>query len=315
MEQFRTELPIIPAPSLIDHAMRIVTTGSCFSDNIGQKLSESKFRVNVNPLGTCYNPISIHKGLMMNKPDENLFVESQGTYRHFDFHSKFAGGSKDEVRDAIVKQLPTHESNIVLITYGTSWVYKHKATDKVVANCHKRPQSEFEKVLLTVEDIVMSFAELRGFLEPGQRVIITLSPVRHIKDTLELNSVSKSILRHAIHEIKANFLNVDYFPAYEIMMDDLRDYRFYEADMIHPSQVAIDYIWEKFGERYFSKETRDINAKWEKISKSLNHRVFNEGTEQHKKFLGGVLKELEEVSEKLDVRKEIDFIKNFVDRT
>jgi len=310
MEQFRTELPITPAP-FIDHRTTIVTTGSCFSDNIGQKLSENKFRATVNPLGVCYNPISIHKTLMMNKPDESMFVESQGTWRHFDFHSKFAAGSKDGVRDMIGKQLPVHGSEVVIITYGTSWVYKHKTSDTIVANCHKRPQAEFEKLLLTVDDIVKSFAELRGFLKE-KKVIITLSPVRHIKDTLELNSVSKSILRTAIYEIERSFLNVDYFPAYEIMMDDLRDYRFYEADMIHPSQVAIDYIWDKFGDRYFSKETKEVNVRWGKIARSLRHRVFNEGTEEHRKFLKGVLKELEEISSRLEVLEEIDQVKRIL---
>jgi hypothetical protein len=311
MEQFRTELPITPAPS-IDHGTSIVTTGSCFSDNIGQKLSESKFPTTVNPLGVCYNPISIHKALMMDKPDESMFVESQGTWRHFDFHSKFAAGSKDEVRDLIKKQLPFHGSDVLIVTYGTGWVYKHKVSDKIVANCHKRPQSEFEKVLLTADDIVNSFAELRGFLKPEQKVIITLSPVRHIKDTLELNSVSKAILRTAIYEIGKVFRNVDYFPAYEIMMDDLRDYRFYEADMIHPSEVAIEYIWNKFGERYFSEETKVINKKLNKIERSLKHRVFNEGTEEHKKFLRSVLKDLDDVSSRLDVSNEIDHIKSFL---
>jgi len=306
MEQFRTELPITPAPS-IDHGMMILTTGSCFSDNIGQKLSESKFNASVNPLGACYNPVSIHKGLMMTKPDDDLFVESQGTWRHFDLHSKFSGGSKDEVRDVIGKQLVRRKSEVVVITYGTSWVYKHRRTGSIVANCHKRPQSEFEKVLLSVDDVVKSFAELRKSID--QRVILTLSPVRHVKDTLELNSVSKSVLRHAIYEIQNSFKGVDYFPAYEIMMDDLRDYRFYEADMIHPSEVAIDYIWEKFGERFFSKESRGLTERWEKIRRSMNHRVFNEGTEQHKKFVNGVLKELEEISPVLDVGREIEEMK------
>jgi len=246
---------------------------------------------------------------MADKPDEDMFVESQGTWRHFDFHSKFAAGSKDEVRDLIKKQLPFHASDILIITYGTSWVYRHKTTGKVVANCHKRPQSEFEKVLLTVDEIVSSFAELRGFLEEPQKIIVTLSPVRHIKDTLELNSVSKAILRTAIHEIQKSFLNIDYFPAYEIMMDDLRDYRFYEADMIHPSRMAIDYIWDKFGEKYFSEETRQINKKWGKIARALNHRVFNEGTEEHRKFLKGLLKELEEMRSEVEVSGEIDYVK------
>ncbi len=302
MEQFRTELPITPAP-LIDHGTRIITTGSCFSDNIGEKLTQSKFNTLVNPLGTCYNPISIHKGLMMQKVDDDLFVESEGSWKHFDFHSKFFAGSKEELRAVLQKQLEGGHHDIIIITYGTSWVYKHKVTGKIVSNCHKRPQSEFEKILLTPDEIIRSFEELQS--NTRAKIIVTLSPVRHTKDTLELNSVSKSVLRYAIHR----FRNAEYFPAYEIMMDDLRDYRFYEADMIHPSDVAIGYIWEKFGERYFSKETKALNARWQKIFRSVNHRPFNEGSQQYKNFLRGVLKDLEGVSSTMEVKREIEEIK------
>jgi hypothetical protein len=298
MEQFRTGLSITPKP-MIDHRLSIVTAGSCFSDNIGQKLSQNKFNVLVNPLGTCYNPLSIHKGLMMTEPDEDLYVESQGMWRHFDFHSKFAASSKEELRDILRKQLSRPSTDIMMITYGTSWIYKHKATGKIVANCHKRPQHEFDKILLTPKQVADSFDDFRGSMK--QKVIVTLSPVRHIKDTLELNAVSKSVLRYAIHQLK----DVEYFPAYEIMMDDLRDYRFYDSDMLHPSQVAVDYIWEKFGEKYFSTDTRDIIGRWQKVLRSLNHRVFNENTGQYKDFLKGILKELEALRDRLNVEDEI----------
>ncbi|HEX8061105.1 MAG TPA: GSCFA domain-containing protein [Cyclobacteriaceae bacterium] len=298
MDRFRTELPVIPKP-MIRHGSSIVTTGSCFSDNIGQKLAENKLDVVVNPLGTCYNPLSIHKGLLMTEPDDDLFVETNRMWRHFDFHSKFFADTKERLRELLVLRLQVPKTDIVIITYGTSWVYKHRATGKIVANCHKRPQSEFEKILLTPEQVVASFEELQASMK--QEVIVTLSPVRHVKDTLELNSVSKSILRHAIY----NFRDVEYFPAYEIMMDDLRDYRFYESDLIHPSNVAIDYIWDKFGERYFSRETKELNERWQKVLRSLNHKGFNTGSAEYKKFLEGVLKELKVLSTELDVVKEI----------
>lgn len=305
MEQFRTEVPITSAP-LIHHGSTIVTSGSCFSDNIGQKLSENKFRVLTNPSGTCYNPLSIHKGLTMDEPDEDLFIESQGTWKHFDFHSKFSSNSKDDLRKILQEQLRSisGRTDIVILTYGTAWVYRHKATNKIVANCHKRPQVEFEKILLTPAQVIESFEQLQSSLR--QNIIVTLSPVRHIRDTLELNAVSKSILRYAIHQLK----NIEYFPAYEIMMDDLRDYRFYDSDMLHPSKVAIDYIWDKFGERYFSKETRDINDRWQKVARSLHHRPFNIKTEEHKKFLNGLLKDLKELKSVLDVSGEIGEVEN-----
>ena len=291
----------MPKPT-IHHGTSIVTTGSCFSDNIGQKLAENKFNVAVNPQGTCYNPLSIHKGLLMTEPDDDLFIENHGLWRHFDFHSKFSAATKDELRELLIKQLQLPRTDIVMITYGTSWVYKHGKTGKIVANCHKRPQHEFEKILLTPEQIIQSFEELKASIK--QKVIVTLSPVRHIRDTLELNAVSKSILRHAIY----NFRDVEYFPAYEIMMDDLRDYRFYRSDMIHPSDVATDYIWEKFGERYFSKETRELNERWQKVFRSLNHRTLNEGNAEHKSFLAGIQRELKSLDGMLNLSKELQEI-------
>lgn len=305
MEQFRTELTLVPKP-MIDHGTSILTTGSCFSDNIGQKLSENKFSVLVNPLGTCYNPLSIHKGLIMKEPDDDLFVESFGVWRHFDFHSKFFAATKEELRSLLIEQLQIPKCDVVIITYGTAWVYKHNATGKIVANCHKRPQSEFEKILLTPEQVLESFEALR--MDVSGKIVATLSPVRHIKDTLELNAVSKSVLRYAIN----NFKGIEYFPAYEIMMDDLRDYRFYESDMIHPSGVAINYIWEKFCERYFSENTKGLMSRWQKVLKSLNHKVFNEQTQEYKDFLKRVLADLELLNKELDVSGEMRQVRNQV---
>jgi len=300
MEQFRTELPITPAP-FIDHRTTIVTTGSCFSDNIGQKLSESKFVTLVNPLGTSYNPVSIHKSLMLTVPDDELFVESQGLWRNFDFHSKFSDVDKERLRLRLSENLKEKESDVAIITYGTSWVYTYQ--DKIVSNCHKRPASEFRKRLLTIEEIVNSFKAFHSHFT--KKIILTISPVRHLKDTIELNSVSKSVLRHAIHEIVTVFPDVDYFPAFEIMMDDLRDYRFYDKDMIHPSEVAIEYIWEKFGEKYFSEETRELNRRIEKISRAIQHRAFHPSSSQHKAFLQNTIVELRELKNHVDVSKEI----------
>lgn len=292
---------------MIDHGVRIVTAGSCFADNIGQKVFESKFKVLANPMGVCYNPMSIHKSFLTQEVDEALFVESQGTWRHFDFHSKFGEIDRSKVLQNLMSRLQSvaqFDADVVMMTYGTAWVYRRQG--KIVANCHKRPGSEFEKVLLTPEEIVESFSDLHKKIK--KKIILTLSPVRHVKDTLELNQVSKSVLRVAIHEIKKKFPEVDYFPAYEIVMDDLRDYRFYDADMIHPSQVAIDYIWEKFGEQYFSAETKQLNARWEKVSQSISHRAFHPESKEHLAFLKKTLSDLHELKTRLDVSKEIEEI-------
>ncbi|HMJ67825.1 MAG TPA: GSCFA domain-containing protein [Cyclobacteriaceae bacterium] len=303
MQHFRTEVTVTPTP-IVDHITKIVTAGSCFADNIGQMLSENKFITSVNPLGVCYNPISIHEGFLIKEADDTLYVESQGTWRHFNFHSKFSDPEKSKLSGNLSTQLNAVRSfnaDVIILTYGTAWVYRYQ--NKIVANCHKRPSSEFEKVLLTPEEIVQSFEVFRKTFK--KKIILTLSPVRHIKDTLELNQVSKSVVRLAIHEILKKFPEVEYFPAYEIMMDDLRDYRFYETDMIHPSVVAVDYIWNKFGERYFTTPAIELMNRWQKLRTSLNHRAFHPELKQHTGFLQQLLSDLKELNTRLDVSKEI----------
>jgi hypothetical protein len=303
MDQFRTHLTLTPSP-LIDHRTRIITAGSCFADNIGQKLSENKFTVLANPLGVTYNPHSVHAGFLMREADESMYVESQGMWKHFDFHSRFSEVEKPKLAERLsgrLNDMTLFDPDVIILTYGTAWVYKYK--NNIVANCHKRPSPEFEKVLLTPAEIVRSFEVLRDSFK--RKVILTLSPVRHIKDTLELNQVSKSVVRLAIHEIQEKFPDVDYFPAYEIMMDDLRDYRFYESDMIHPSVVAIDYIWNKFGERYFTNSAIEVMNRWEKLRTSLNHRAFHPGSKEHKGFLKRLLADMKELNKELDVSNEV----------
>jgi GSCFA family len=315
-DRFRTELNVAPAYWSIDHSMNVMTVGSCFADNVGELLFGHKFPSAVNPLGISYNPLSIHKGIasaILKADVTEGLVESQGTWRHYDFHSKWS----DENRIAFVQKLESRlasvrdlvlKTNVLIITYGTSWVYSRKDNNKIVSNCHKRPGNEFEKRLLSIDEIVASFDDFMNTLRtvrPGIKLILTLSPVRHLKDTIELNQVSKSILRAAIHQITKNHSTADYFPAYEIMIDDLRDYRFYEGDMIHPTRTAIEYIWEKFGSRYFSKETLQLCDRWKKASNALNHRPFHPGTTQHREFLLKLRSELEELSKQIDVSKEI----------
>lgn len=245
----------------------------------------------------------------MTEIDKNLYVESQGTWRHFDFHSKFADVEKDKLEAELKGAFINPEDfDVIIITYGTSWVYR--LNGEVVANCHKVPAHAFKKELLSVNEIIQSFEK---FYREDKKVILTLSPVRHIKDTMELNQVSKSILRTAIHEITMAWPEVDYFPAYEIMLDDLRDYRFYEPDMIHPSQTAIDYIWGKFGERYFSKETQDLNIQWLKLLRSINHRPFHPSTKQHQSFLRQTLHDLQELKDRIDVTREIEELESRLD--
>src|SRR5690606_6529873 len=181
--------------------------------------------------------------------------------------------------------------NYIIITLGTSWIYILKEKNEIVANCHKVPQKEFFKELLSVDQIAKSL-ENSVSLFPDQKIIFTVSPVRHIKDGFAENTLSKSLLFVGLSEVLKNHSNTYYFPSYEIVMDELRDYRFYKDDMLHPTALAVDYIWQRFSENYFSKEAIHISQEVDAIRKALNHKPFNPETEQHKKFIENTVKRI-----------------------
>ena len=211
----------------------------------------------------------------------------------------------DTTHDALKK------SKWLLITYGSAWVYNLKGSDICVNNCHKKPSTQFSKNLLSPEQIVKSFQEMYNHLKSFNseiNLILTLSPVRHVKDTLELNAVSKAIVRYACHEISSKVQDVEYFPAYEMMVDDLRDYRFYKADLIHPTEQAEDYIWNKFIERYMTASTSEFISRWKEIRQALLHRPFHPQSIGHQNFLKQTLSRLEQLKETVNVDAEIQFI-------
>lgn len=300
----------------------MLTLGSCFADTIGQRLSASKFSISQNPFGTIYNPLSLHKLILQTvhnqQPHESSYLQNNNLALNYDFHSEFAEPSKI-LLEAKLKDIIRHthlflkNSKFLFITYGTSWVYEHVDTGEVVANCHKMPVNQFKKVLLSQEKILKSFDETYRAIKvfnPEIRIILTVSPVRHLKDTLELNSVSKSILRLACHSIAEMNTDIEYFPAYEILLDDLRDYRFYSSDMIHPSTAAVDYIWKKFSAVYFDQETRVFIESWENIAKALAHKPFQPTSLAHQHFLRETLKRLYELKLKVDVSEEIKLLES-----
>jgi hypothetical protein len=321
MPLFRTEVTIAPSAVKMDYKTRFTTIGSCFSNSIGEKLTDNKFDCLINPFGTVFNPISIHQLVKLacdNKPpDENSYVFTEEVWRNYQLHSSFFSKVKTELEDKIKSTIVSvHDylqtADYLIITYGTAFVYEKNDTKQLVANCHKQP-NQFTKRLLTVEEIAESFKTMMEALHkinPGCKVILTVSPVRHLKDTLELNSVSKSVLRIASHQLVSSA--VVYFPAYEFVLDDLRDYRFYEADMIHPSQQAIDYIWSKFSECYFTESTKNFIKQWKEIKAALNHRPFNPEGEAHRKFLQKILEKLFELNKITDLQKEIDQLQTLI---
>jgi hypothetical protein len=296
---FRTKIPISKSDNPIDYNASVVSVGSCFTENMGDKFQYFKFRNTTNPFGIIFNPVSIEK-IIEKAITATLFTENDiffhnGRWHSFNVHSDLSNESKEALLESLNSTLKLTKSQLetashIIITYGTSWVYRNIESDAIVANCHKVPQKQFTKVLLSVEVIresIEKIMELIALVNPKANLIFTVSPVRHTKDGFVENQLSKSHLIAAIHGVlnTEHFkLNTEYFPSYEIMMDELRDYRFYAEDMLHPSQVAIDYIWKRFSETTISESAYSAMEEVQNIQKSLSHKPFNPNSESHLKF-------------------------------
>ncbi len=309
---FRTELIVPESPDKITLQTPVLTLGSCFAEVIGSKLVENKIPILSNPFGTLFNPLSIvkllHDAFEGNQPDELLYIEHQGIWFHYDFHSSLWGTSKKELHERLVATLTAVQqwlsrTEVLIITLGTAFVYRHLESGQWVANCHKTPSSAFRRELLSTEQIVAAFEGLFAKLPASIKVIFTVSPVRHTRDTLPINAVSKSVLRVACHELSE--LGYAYFPAYELLLDDLRDYRFYKSDLIHPNEQAEDYIFEQFANAYFTKELQKFIQEWQKIRQALQHRPLYPSTPNHRQFLENLLQKLHKISTSIDAKVEI----------
>lgn len=314
---FKLEFDIPVSSKKISQKDSLFLVGSCFSDIIGDQLQRSKFRVLSNPLGTVYNPISIFKALRGSIDQDNV-IESHGVWYHWDAHGGVSGLSKEQVTTEVQKrqanaQLVLSKAKKLIITLGTATVYRLLESGEVVANCHKVDARRFKKELLSAEEIVSDWHKTHKTLldiNPGIEVIFTVSPVRHVRDGLIENNLSKAILLQAAHEIVGSDENNSYFPSYEILIDELRDYRFFSSDLIHPSVEAIKYIWEKFMHCYFDKETQDFVAEWGKILAALSHRPFQPKSEAHQLFLKNTINKLEHYKNSVDVSKELEALHN-----
>ncbi len=295
---FNTTIPISKSSNPIDYDSRIISLGSCFAQNIGEKFSYFKFQNTVNPFGIIFNPVSI-ENLISRAVNNQKFTENDIFFHNdlwhcFEVHSELSHSDKTIFLDRLNQilsdfHLQIFKSTHFQITYGTSWVYRNKSSNSIVANCHKVPQSQFEKEILsvaTIEKSIQNTIDLIQKVNPNCQFIFTVSPVRHIKDGFVENQRSKAHLISALHNFVTLFLSkCNYFPSYEIMMDELRDYRFYAEDMLHPSQTAIDYIWKRFSENYISEENFATMEEVCSIQKGLAHRPFNPNTASHQKFL------------------------------
>lgn len=315
---FRTEINIPKGNFEISLLSTILSVGSCFADNIGNVLNQNKFKISQNPFGILYNPISICNSLCNSFYfDAENVIERDEIWYSFDCHSEINATSKNLLLTKIkeIQHIQTaflKKTDVIIITFGSAFVYE--TIDKIiVANCHKLPAKYFTKRLLAINEITEAVDFMCQSIEktnPNCRFIFTVSPVRHIKDTIELNNVSKSILRLACKQITEKRANCTYFPAFEIMIDDLRDYRFYEKDMLHPTQQAIEYIWEKFAASYFSNDTNTLISKWQQTLASINHRSFNPKSTSHQQFLSNLLKQLAIFETYFDVSNETKLIQS-----
>ena len=310
---FRTEINIPKAKNVIDYNSKIILLGSCFSDNIGEQFLYYKFNTLTNPFGVVFNPVSIEK-LIFRSIQTALFTDKDFVFyndkwQSLDLHSNFSSVSLEEsISRANKALLQTKEylttASHCIITLGTSWVYRSVTSNEIVANCHKIPQTKFQKELLsvtTIQKIIQSIISQIKIVNPNATIIFTISPVRHLKDGFVENNVSKSHLITALHSV-LNLKNVCYFPSYEIMLDDLRDYRFYKNDFLHPNDLAVTYIWNKFTASWFAENTDEIMKKVASVQKRLAHKPFNPNTENHQKFLDKLQRDIAVLKEEYNLK-------------
>jgi len=295
--KFRTEISIHPSPVKISHNDKVMLFGSCFAESIGNKLSYHKFPAMTNPCGIMFNPVSIYNAFRF-ICEKKVFTESDiffndGLWHSFFHHGLFSNRDKTGCLNTINQSIGeaydfVKNAATVVITLGTAYVWEYLQNGIVVTNCHKMPSSAFNQYMLSVEQVQESLFLIIEHLKKVNNkatVIFTVSPVRYLKNGDHNNQLSKATLLLAIDNLRQQNKTVEYFPSYEIMMDDLRDYRFYADDLIHPSSKAIDYIWEKFSECYFDATTIELNKKIGAYQKALSHTVLHEHSASQDAFL------------------------------
>ncbi len=293
--ELQTTLPLSRADRPIDYSSTILLMGSCFTEHIGDKLTYFQFRNYGNPLGIYFHPKAIealldriHKERAFEKTD---VFEYEEQWHSFEAHSRVSQATEATLLETLNERLSRTRENLIsashiFLTLGTAWGYRLKRTGQWVANCHKIPQKHFSKELMGVDEIESCLTHILGMireLNPEAEVVFTISPVRHLKDGFVENQQSKAHLITAVHRTIPDD-KISYFPAYELFMDELRDYRFYAADLVHPNEIAIAYIWEKFRQVWISENTSEVMQKVSEIQRGLTHRPFNPDSTAHKKF-------------------------------
>jgi hypothetical protein len=322
MKTYRTVLNVVKSNDEIAHQNKLLSMGSCFSENIGERLLDYKFSVIVNPYGILFNPIAIAQSLRQiidyRKFSENDIFYYNQRWQSFFHHGRFANIDKKTCLNDIntaIKQTHQHIQNLdyLMLTLGTANVFVHKKSNQIVANCHKVPSSEFERKRLAINEITADFEPIFNQLKtinPNLKIIFTVSPIRHIRDGLVENQRNKATLLLAVDELVKEYDFVSYFPAYELVLDDLRDYRFFKDDMIHPSKLAIDYVWDYFKKTYFSEKTSELNRQIDRLIQAKNHRPFEERSESHQKFIQNQIQKIRQLEKQfsfLNFEKELNW--------
>jgi hypothetical protein len=320
--ELRTTFNIEPSTDKITYNDKVLFIGSCFASSIGSQMEVGRMPVMINPAGTVFNPVSVCNTLETISNGKEFFIEDlhfyDGTWLSFYHYTDFSSGDPSRVLEKINRRSKEafdflKYAHFLFITFGTARVYKLRKSDLIVSNCHKIPSEQFESKLLTAEEIVTLWTgqlDKLHSLFPELKVIFSISPVRHWKDGAHGNQISKSTLFIAVEELLKHKTTPQYFPAYELVMDDLRDYRFYNDDMLHPSASAINYIWEAFTECYFNNNTLSIWKEVAKVSRAFNHR-FNSDSEIKKNYFAAkLLKQISDLKVKvptIDLSREEEY--------
>ncbi len=321
--KFHTEVTVPVFPRKTGYEKKSMFLGSCFTENIGQKMEALKYPVDINPFGIVYNPVSVASGLERLLSGKEFMkadlVEHGGLWHSFSHHGRFSAPTSDEVLSAVNHRLKgsavfLRDASFLFLTFGTAWVYRLNSTSEIVANCHKIPAREFTRERVSVEQIESRYTNLLEYLwqmNPELQVVFTVSPIRHWKDGAIENQRSKATLLLAVEALVQRFPErCFYFPSYEIVMDELRDYRFYAPDMLHLSEVAVDHIWSVFESSLIDETSRRLSLEVQKIVRAMNHRPINKATEEYRIFLNQFLKMttgLEQQSPCLDLKLEKEY--------
>lgn len=325
--ELRTTIKIEPSEYKISHASPVAFTGSCFASEIAGKMAEGKMSVLVNPFGTVYNPVSISDTIsvilgkkLFEKKDLFKYKDRYLSLLHY---TGFSSGDPESLLDQINSTITTShdflsKAQFIFVTFGTARVYRLRETGMIVSNCHKMESNLFSQELLNTDEIVLIWTrlldELKAFNE-DIKVIFTISPVRHLKDGAHGNQVSKSVLFLAVEKLLSHPSSVGYFPAYEILMDDLRDYRYYAEDMLHPTSTAVDYIWKAFAECYLTSDALGVWKEARKITKAMNHRFLTDSLSARNDFANEMLRQISALQAKApwaDFSRELSYFHELI---